>query len=364
MKLIELIHYLESKAPLSLQETYDNSGLLVGDAQSEVSSALVCLDSTEAVIDEAIAKKIDVVIAHHPIVFSGLKKFTGSSYIERVIMKAIRHNISIYAIHTNLDNVLHGVNGQIASLLGLERLRALDEKRDLLQKLRVYVPRSHSAEVLDQLFAAGAGRIGHYSDCSFTSSGRGSFTPGEGTKPYVGKTLERHLEEEDCLEVLVAKWQMRAVLSALHATHPYEEVAYDLISLENTHPMYGSGAIGYWPEPKTELEALQWVKEKLGVKVIRHTALPGKPVKSVAVCGGSGSFLLSQALRAGADLYVTSDFKYHQFFDGEGEIIIADVGHYESEQYTIDLLCDWLVEKFPTFAIHKTGVVTNPINYF
>jgi dinuclear metal center YbgI/SA1388 family protein len=364
MKLRDLIQFLESKAPLSLQETYDNSGLIVGDAQGEVSSALVCLDSTEAVIDEAIAKKIDLVIAHHPIVFSGLKKFTGSSYIERVIMKAIRHNISIYAIHTNLDNVLHGVNGRIASLLELEHLRPLAAKRDLLQKLRVYVPRTHSAAVLNGLFAAGAGHIGAYSDCSFTTSGTGSFTPGEGTKPFVGSALERHLEEEDCIEVLVEKWHLRSVLSAMEAIHPYEEVAYDLISLDNTHNQYGSGAIGVWPESKTEHEALHWVKQKLGVSVIRHSAMLGKPIKSVAVCGGSGSFLLPQALRSGADLYVTSDFKYHQFFDSEGGLIIADIGHYESEQHTIDLLCDWLVEKFPTFAIHKTGEVTNPINYF
>lgn len=363
MKLLEITRYLETRAPLSLQESYDNSGLLIGNPEMDVHGALICLDSTEAVIDEAISKGINLVIAHHPIVFSGLKRFTGKTYIERVVMKAIKHDIAIYAIHTNLDNVLDGVNGKIASLLGLSSVRILEPKQDQLYKLAVYAPKDSTESLLAGLFAAGAGDIGKYSECSFVTEGHGTFKAGHDAQPFVGKKGERHTEPEVRIEVLVAKWQLPTVLGAMRAHHPYEEIAYDLLALENPLQTYGSGIVGEWEEAIPVNDALRLVKEKLGVSVLKHTSITTNSIKKIAACGGSGSFLLSSAKASGADLFITSDYKYHQFFDAENKLIIADIGHFESEQYTIELISDWLAEKFPNFAVHKTEVVTNPINY-
>lgn len=363
MKLIEITRYLESRAPLSLQESYDNSGLLIGDPEMDIHGVLVCLDSIEEVIDEAISKGLNLVIAHHPIVFSGLKRFTGKTYIERVVMKAIRHNIALYAIHTNLDNVLDGVNGKIAARLGLENARILDEKKELLYKLHVLVPKAQAESLANRLFEAGAGHIGNYRECSFSSEGTGSFKANEQANPHIGTKGERHYEAETKIEVILAKWQINQVLAAMHKHHPYEEVAYDLLALENQSNQFGSGIVGELAEPMDSMAALQYVKEKLGVSVIKHTLIATPTIKRIAACGGSGSFLLSAAKASGADLFITSDYKYHQFFDAENKLIIADIGHFESEQYTIDLISDWLAEKFPNFAVHKTEVVTNPINY-
>ena len=363
MKLLEITRYLETRAPLSLQESYDNSGLLVGNPEMEIHGALICLDSTEAVIDEAISKGLNLVIAHHPIVFSGLKRFTGRTYIERVVMKAIKHDIALYAIHTNLDNVLDGVNGKIASLLGLSNVRILEPKKEVLNKLVVYAPKDSAEDLLEALFSAGAGHIGKYSECSFTLEGSGTFKAGTDAQPFVGAIGERHTEAEIRLEVVVAKWQLGNVLNAMRAKHPYEEIAYDLFALQNDSNYHGSGIVGEWAEALPVHEALLLVKEKLGVNVLKHTSLTTNSIKKIAACGGSGSFLLSSAKSSGADLFITSDYKYHQFFDAENKLIIADIGHFESEQYTIELISDWLAEKFPNFAVHKTEVVTNPINY-
>ncbi len=363
LPLQDIIHELERLAPLRLQESYDNSGLITGDLSMKINSALICLDSTEAVIDEAIRRGCNLVIAHHPIVFSGLKKITGSTYIERVIIKAIRNNIAIYAIHTNLDNVAQGVNAKICEQLGLQNTRILAPMGSQLKKLVTFAPTSSSATVKNAIFHAGAGHIGNYSECSFSVSGEGSFKGNEASVPHIGKKGERHLEKEERIEVIFPSWKESAILSALVGTHPYEEVAYDIYSLTNLHPQLGAGMVGELAESIITEAFLDLLKERMNAKVIRHTALIKKDIKTVAVCGGSGSFLLNEAKRAKADIFITGDFKYHQFFDAEDKIIIADIGHFETEQFTINLLSDYLREKFTTFAVLFTETNTNPIYY-
>lgn len=364
MKLRELTAHLESIAPLSLQEPYDNSGLLAGDPDLEVEQALIALDCTEQVVEEAIRTGCNLIISHHPIVFKGLKSLTGASYVERVLMKAIRHDIALYAIHTNLDNVTGGVNSKIADRLGLRSQAILAPKQHLLRKMVTYVPRSHVETVRQALFDAGAGHIGNYDQCSFNSAGYGTFRAREGSDPHVGEIGEQHREEETRIEVVFPLYRERAIVLALYETHPYEEVAYDIYKIENAYHQTGSGMIGQLAEPLDELAFLGLLKERLSATVIRHTELLGKTVQRVAVCGGSGGFLLQDAMRSGADVFVTADYKYHEFFDAEGKILIVDVGHFESEQFTSELLLEIIQKKFPTFAVRLTGIQTNPINYY
>jgi len=364
MLLRELTDYLESLAPLDYQESYDNAGLLVGRPDQEVNQALISLDCTEEVVDEAIALGCNVIISHHPIVFKGLRRFNGSTYVERVVMKAIKHDVALYAIHTNLDHITGGVNSKLAERLALRNTAILSPKGDLLRKLAVFVPLSHVEPVRTALFAAGAGQVGKYDQCSFNVAGYGTFRGGEGTDPFVGNPGEMHREEELRMEVIFPANRERAILLALFEAHPYEEVAYDLYRLQNSYQEVGSGLIGYLEHPLSEQEFLGLLKQQLNAPVIRHTALRGKPVVRVAVCGGAGSFLLNQAIRSGADVFVTSDYKYHEFFDAEGKIVIADVGHFESEQFTQQLLLEIIRKKFPTFAVRLTGIDTNPIKYY
>lgn len=363
MKIKEITSYLEQIAPLIYQESYDNAGLIVGDPNAEVDQVLICLDSIEEVVDEAIAKGCGLIIAHHPIVFSGLKRFNGKNYIERVVMKAIKNDIAIYATHTNLDNVRLGVNAKICETLGLKNTRILAPKGDLLRKLVVFVPHENADAVREAMFDAGAGHVGAYDQCSFNLEGDGTFRGGEGTNPHVGEVGQRHTEPETRVEVIFRKPQQNAIVRAMIAAHPYEEVAHDIYSLQNKDQEIGSGMIGELAQPMGELEFLQQVKSTMKAGVVRYTALQSKPVKTVAVCGGSGSFLLGAAMGQGADIFVTSDYKYHQFFDAENRIVIADIGHYESEQFTIELLRDFLIKKFPNFAVHLTAINTNPVNY-
>ncbi len=364
MILKQLTTYLESLAPLDYQEAYDNAGLLVGSLDKEIHRALISLDCTEAVVDEAIELGCDLIISHHPIIFKGLKRFNGSTYVERVVIKAIKHDIALYAIHTNLDNVTGGVNSKIAERLGLKNTAILSPKSDLLNKLVVFVPAAHAERVRTSLFAAGAGHIGNYDECSFNASGYGTFRGGADTNPFVGSQGEQHREEEIRVEVIFPANRERAVLLGLFDAHPYEEVAYDVYRLQNKYQQVGSGLIGQLEEPIAEADFLELLKNRLNTKVIRHTALRDKPVARVAVCGGAGGFLLGQAIRSGADAFVTADYKYHEFFDAEGKIVIADVGHFESEQFTQQLLLEVIRKKFPTFAVRLTGTDTNPIKYY
>lgn len=363
MKLKELTVFLETIAPLAYQEDYDNAGLIVGNPDMDVSGAIVSLDCTEAVIDEAIENGYKLIISHHPIVFKGLKKFNGKSYVERVVMKAIKNDIALYAIHTNLDHVSEGVNRKICNKLGIKNPGILLPKESQLRKLVTFCPIAEAEKVRTALFDAGAGDIGNYSECSFNTNGIGSFKASEHTKPFVGEIGKQHQEPEIRIETVYPVYLESKILAALHIAHPYEEVAYDLYSISNSHAQVGSGMIGNLETDQDELEFLHFVKNKLGAKAIRYTALRSKKIRRVAVCGGSGSFLLPQAIRAGADIFITADFKYHEFFDAEGKLIIADVGHFESEQFTQELLLELIKEKFSNFALRLTVQNTNPINY-
>jgi len=364
MKLSQLTAYLESLAPLAYQEDYDNAGLIVGQPDQEIRQALVSLDCTEAVVDEAIATNCQMIISHHPIVFKGLKKFNSKTYVERVVEKAIRNNIALYAIHTNLDSIMAGVNAKICETLGVKNCRILAPKHGLLKKLVTYAPGSHADAVRNALFEAGAGNIGNYSECSFNAEGTGTFKGNDNTNPYVGEPGERHSENEVRIETVYPANLESKILMALVLAHPYEEVAYDLYSLTNQHQQVGSGMIGELETPVEEETFLFDVKEKMRAHVIRHTALTGKHVKRVAVCGGSGGFLLKHAIAAGADIFITSDYKYHEFFDAEGKLVIADIGHFESEQFTQQLLYEIITKKFTNFAVRLTEVNTNPVKYF
>lgn len=364
MKLIELTRFLESLAPLALQEGYDNSGLIVGDPMQDVNKALVSLDCTEDIIDEAIDSQCDLVVTHHPIVFKGMKRFNNTTYIERVVAKAIRHNIALYAIHTNLDNVEGGVNTTIMERLGVEKPVILAPKKNILKKLRVFVPFTHSETIKSALFTAGAGDISNYSECSFSGKGVGTFLANEQAEPTIGTIGLREEVEEAAIEVIYPSYLERNILIAMFENHPYEEVAYDVYSLDNAHQNVGSGMIGNLPSALSSEDFLAFLKEKMDVQVIRHTRELNGPIQRVAVCGGAGSFLLQKAIQAGADIFISADFKYHEFFDAEDKIMIADIGHFESEQFTQHLLLEVIRKKFPNFAIQITKESTNPIKYY
>ncbi|GAA4099925.1 Nif3-like dinuclear metal center hexameric protein [Mucilaginibacter panaciglaebae] len=364
MKLSQLTAYLETIAPLAYQEDYDNAGLIVGYPDQEIHQVLISLDCIEAVVDEAIATNCQVIISHHPIVFKGLQRFNGKTYVERVVEKAIKHNIALYAIHTNLDSVLPGVNARICETLGLENLRILSPKQGVLKKLVTYVPTSHADQVRNALFHAGAGNIGNYSECSFNADGSGTFKGDEDSDPYVGEPGVRHTEQETRIETVYPSNLESKILMALMLAHPYEEVAYDLYALTNQHQHVGSGMVGELEQAMDAEEFLYHLKEKMQAHVIRHTALTGKSIKKVAVCGGSGGFLLKQAIGAGADIFITADYKYHEFFDADGKIVIADIGHFESEQFTQQLLYELINKRFADLQLRLTSVNTNPVKYF
>ena len=364
MKIADVVSFLESIAHPTLQEHYDNAGLITGDAGWECSGIICSLDATEEVVKEAIAKKCNLIVAHHPIIFGGLKKINGKNYVEKTIITAIKNDIAIYAIHTNLDNVMDGVSGKMASMLGVTNISILSPKENTVKKLFTFVPVDKAEQVRNAIFAAGGGHIGNYSEASFNAEGTGTFKAGEGTKPYVGEIGKQHQEKEIKMEIIFPAFLESRVIAAMIAAHPYEEVAYDVVSLSNFHQDIGSGVIGELKQAVDEKQFLAMLKDVFGVPVVRHTALLGKRVKRIALCGGAGSFLISKALAAGADAYISADIKYHEFFDANSHMLVADIGHYESEQFTINLLQEILEQKFPTFAVLKTEVKTNPVNYF
>ena len=364
MKIRDVVTSLESLAPLSLQEGYDNAGLITGDENAICTGILTSLDATEAVVDEAIKKGCNLIVSHHPIVFSGLKKITGKNYVQKAVINAIKNNVALYAIHTNLDNILNGVNGRIASLLELKNISVLAPKESQLRKLYTFVPVANADKIRQAIFDAGGGHIGDYEECSFNAGGIGTFKGGANTDPFVGKPGELHRENEIKVEVIFPVWLESRIIKSLLNAHPYEEVAYDVIKLENRFSSIGSGIIGELTQPMDESGFLKNLKEKFNLQVIKHTQLRNEPVNKVALCGGAGSFLISSALAAGVDFYITSDIKYHEFFDANNKMVIADIGHYESEQFTINLLQEFLEQKFPTFAVLKTEVNTNPVRYF
>jgi len=363
MKVKDITDYLESFAPRAYQESYDNSGLLIGEPNLALTGVLLTLDCTEEVVQEAIDRNCNLIVAHHPIIFKGLKKLTGSNYVERIVLKAIRNNVALYAIHTNLDNVHTGVNRKIAEKIGLKNLQILVPKKDTLSKLVTFIPQESVEQVMNALHAAGAGQIGNYKNCSFKVEGTGTFMPTYEASPHIGKANQQENVMETRVEVIFPSHLEEKILSALRNAHPYEEIAYYISSLSNENQEVGSGMTGELEMALEPVDFLKRLKKNMNLSTVRHTRLLEKKVKKVAICGGSGSFLLSKAIQAGADCFVTADFKYHEFFDADSKIIIADIGHYESEIFTKELLGELLKEKFPTFAVNFSTIDTNPIRY-
>jgi dinuclear metal center YbgI/SA1388 family protein len=363
MKLHEICRYLEQKAPLPFQEDYDNSGLLIGDPQMDLTGALLSLDITEKVLDEAITAGCNLIIAHHPLLFRGVRKIIPGAGESDLLLKAIKNDVAIYAIHTSLDNSLNGLNGLLMRKLGVPSHRILAPRMNMLSKLVTFAPTLHAEKVRSALFTAGAGVIGNYDSCSFNQMGEGTFRAAGDANPFVGEKLQLHREPETRIEVIVPGHLLQKVIASLISSHPYEEVAYDLYPLSNPFPGAGAGAIGELPSGMRTGDFLRHLKKTFGLDFLRHTAAGKKVIKRVALCSGSGSFLIPDALAAGADAFVTADLKYHDFFAGKGELLIADIGHYESEHFVKEWLYDTVIEKFPNFACLKSKVNTNPIHY-
>ncbi|WP_287827237.1 Nif3-like dinuclear metal center hexameric protein [Bacteroides sp.] len=363
MKIKDILNALERFAPLPLQDGFDNSGLQIGLTEVEATGALLCLDVTEEIIDEAIQKGCNLIIAHHPLLFKGCKSITGKDYVERCVMKAIKNDIAIYAAHTNLDNATGGVNFKIAEKLGLINPQILSPKSDLLYKLVTFVPQAQAEEVRQTLFQAGCGHIGEYDSCSYNIQGEGTFRALDGAQPFCGEVGTLHTESEVRIETIFPSFKKSAVVRALVQAHPYEEPAFDIYPLANSWSQVGAGVIASLPEPIDEKEFLLKVKNIFQVGSVKHSKLRGKPIQKVALCGGSGAFLLHQAIGAGADIFISAEIKYHDYFGNDDLILMADIGHYESEQYTKELFYSIIKDKFPTFALHFTEVNTNPIKY-
>jgi len=364
MKISEVCKYIETFAPPSLQESYDNAGLIVGNPDAEVTNVLIALDVTETVVNDAIAKNANLIVAHHPVIFKGLKRITGKTYTERTVILAIKHDIAIFAAHTNLDSILGGVNTKIAQKLGLQQVKSLSPAAGILNKIVVFVPQNSADNVRQAMFDAGAGHIGNYDNCSYNTEGFGTFRGNENANQFVGTPGELHREPEVKIETIVPNYLTDNVITRMTEAHPYEEVAYDVYALQNSFANVGTGIIGELSVPMSETDFMLFLKKTFQVPVIRHTELLGKSIKKVALCGGSCSFMLNNAIRSGADVYISADFKYHEFFDADGKILITDIGHFESEHYTKEIFYEILSKKFHTFASYLSEINTNPIKYF
>ncbi|MBS1647836.1 MAG: Nif3-like dinuclear metal center hexameric protein [Bacteroidetes bacterium] len=364
MQIQDIISVVEQFAPPALQESYDNSGVQCGNTQMPASGVLLSLDITHEVLKEAIKKKCNLIIAHHPLIFSPLKQLTGKNYVEQLIIKAIKNDIVLYACHTNADNIQAGVNKKIAEKIGLLNTRILQPKKRILKKLVTFCPEKQAASVQNALFDAGCGHIGNYDRCSFSTNGNGTFRANEHAQPFVGEKHKQHTETEIKIETIFESYKEHQVVQTLLQAHPYEEAAYDIYTLDNTHPQIGSGMVGELAQPMSEKDFLQHLKQSFGARGIRYTRFLNQEVKKVALCGGSGSFLLKEAIKAGAHMFVSADFKYHQFFDADNHIVIADIGHYETEHFTPEIFYSQIVKKFSTFAVHLSDHNTNPVNYF
>jgi dinuclear metal center YbgI/SA1388 family protein len=363
MIIKDITDYLEELAPLNYAEDFDNVGLLIGNYSDSVTGVLVTLDTLEKTVEEAITKKCNLIVSFHPIIFGGIKKLNGNSYVERVVLKAIQNDIAIYATHTALDNSKNGVSAKISEVLGLKNNKILLPKKGILKKLTTFVPIENAEKLRNALFNAGAGNIGNYDRCSFNIDGEGTYRGNQNSNPAIGKKGENHTENETQISVIYESKNEATILASLQKNHPYEEISYHLLTTENVHQNIGMGMIGDLPTEMEENEFLLFVKEKMKTACIRHSNLINKKIKKVAVLGGSGSFAISDAIKAGADAYVSADFKYHEFFKAENKIILADIGHYESEQFTKNLLVDYLTKKFSNFAIVLSEESTNPIYY-
>jgi len=364
MKIKEVITLLDEFAPLAYAEDFDNTGLLVGDQEARVTGILVTLDTIESVLDEAVEKKCNLIVSFHPILFKGLKKLTGASYVERVVQKAIKNDIHIFAIHTALDNSFEGVNAQICNVLELVHKKILIPQKQTIKKLTTYAPSQAVDGIKKALFSIGGGTIGNYQECSFISEGTATFKGNEHSNPVIGSKGVSQTTSEVMISMTFAKHLEKNIISALHGAHPYEEVAFEITTLDNKNQHIGMGMIAELENPMSEDAFLMYLKEKMNTDCIRHSKKTNKPIKKVAVLGGSGSFAINDAIAQGADVYVTSDLKYHDFYTAENKILLADIGHYESEQYTKELLHTYLTKKITNFAIVLSQINTNPISYF
>ena len=364
MTVKEVVSEIEKKIALKQAEDFDNVGLLCGIPQREVTGILVCHDALENVIDEAIEKKLNLVVTFHPIIFSGLKSITGKNYVERAVLKAIENKIAIYALHTAFDNDYFGVNFRICEELDLQNQKILMPKSQNLKKLEVYVPGKYAEVVKNALFEAGAGNVGFYDECSFAVQGKGTFRPIEGSNPFSGTRNIREDADEQMVSVIFEHFKQHQIITAMKDAHPYEEVAYQIITLENQNQYSGLGRFGDLKTEMDELDFLKLVKEKFDLKIIRHSPLLNKKIKRVGVLGGSGASGIKAALSQNCDVYLTGDVKYHEFFQNEGKMLICDIGHFESEQFVTQQLIEILSEIFPKFAVSKSVENTNPVNYF
>jgi len=362
--LAQIINVLETFAPLDFQEDYDNCGLVYGNPTKNIEKTIIALDLTQEVMDEAILVEAGLIIVHHPPIFKGIKRFSLNDPTSVMLMQAIKLDIAIYVCHTNLDNVLGGVNGEIASRLGLQNIRVLQPKIGTHQKLVTFVPVKQLNKVRDAMFLAGAGSIGNYSDCSFSSQGTGTFKALEKAQPFVGELGIRHEEKEFRLELIIQSHLTQTIISVLKKNHPYETVAYDMLPLNNVFDEIGAGVFGELPEEIDEIAFLFKIKNIFKTSVIKHNSIRGKRIKKVSICGGSGKSLINSALKENSDIFITADLGYHDFFIPGRRMLLADIGHFESEQFTSDRLVSILKEKFPNFAVLKSGVNTNPVNYF
>ena len=364
MIIQDVINYLEDYAPLAYAEDFDNVGLLVGDKKQKLTGVLVTLDTLEAVVDEAISNNCNLIVSFHPIIFKGLKKLTGKTYVERTVQKAIKNDIAIYAIHTALDNHVNGVNDMICEQLKLENRKILIPQAETIKKLTTFVPKAEAQSLRESLFKVGAGAIGNYNNCSFNIEGIGTYNGNEDSNPTKGNKGETHFEEETQISVTFAKHLESKIIETLFKNHSYEEVAYEVTTLENKNQNIGMGMIGELELQQSETEFFKYLKEKMNASVIRHSKLLGKPIKKVAVLGGSGSFAIKAAQTMKADIFITADLKYHDFFSAENNIILADIGHYESEQFTKNGLVAHLTKKISNFAIVLSNTDTNPVKYY
>ena len=364
MTIKDVISKIERRIQIAQAEDFDNVGLLCGVPERNVSGILVCHDALENVIDEAILKNCNLVVCFHPIIFSGLKSLTGKNYVERAVLKAIENKIAIYAVHTAWDNDFFGVNAGICNHLGLKNLKILQPKKNNLKQLNVYVPQVHSENVKEALFDAGAGNIGFYDECSFTTNGSGTFRPIEGSKPYSGKQNVREDADEVMLSVIFESFKQNQIITAMKNAHPYEEVAHQIISLDNENQYAGLGMYGEFETEMDEADFLKFVKDKFSLNIIRHSDYTGKKIKRVGVLGGSGASGIKPALSKKCDAYLTGDLKYHDYFSAESKMLLCDIGHYESEQFVSQQLFEILSQNFSTFAVLKSSEKTNPVNYF
>lgn len=363
MRIKDITNYIEELAPLAYAEDFDNVGLLVGDYKTKVTGVLVTLDTLEQTIDEAIESGCNLIVSFHPIIFSGLKKLNGNNYVERTVLKAIKNNIAIYATHTALDNSNHGVSAKMCEVLGLQNTKVLIPKKGIIKKLTTYVPYAEANNLRQALFNAGAGSIGNYDDCSFSVEGKGSYKANENANPTIGERGIIQFEEETCISVTFESHLERKIIDSLFSNHSYEEVAYEIITLQNIHQNIGMGMVGDLQSDMNEKEFLTYIKSVFKTGCVRHSKLLGNTIKKVAVLGGSGSFAIKNAIKEKADVYISADFKYHEFYKAEERILLADIGHYESEQFTKNLLVDYLTKKFTNFAIILSEKSTNPIHY-